>query len=159
MITKVIEKNVFIVAAAGNNFHKPLPEPANCNGVFSIGALDAENQIEVYSALDPRTTLYAPGGGKKLTADANWAVNKLMVATYDLDFLGNERAAALERGVGTSFAAPVVSGFISLWLSHNPTKQPADLVNELPKFLRQVRTLDKCSECIPRGLTANAGVR
>jgi serine protease len=159
LITKVIEKNIFIVAAAGNNFHKPLPEPANCNGVFSIGALDAENQIEVYSALDPRTTLYAPGGGKKLSADANWAVNKLMVATYDLDFLGNERAAALERGVGTSFAAPVVSGFISLWLSHNPAKQPADLVNELPKFLRQVRTLDKCTECTPKGLTANAGIR
>ena len=159
LITKVIEKNVFIVAAAGNNFHKPLPEPANCKGVFSIGALDAENQIEVYSALDPRTTLYAPGGGKKLSTDANWAVNKLMVATYDLDFLGNERAAALERGVGTSFAAPVVSGFISLWLSHNPTKQPGDLINELPKFLRQVRTLDKCTECAPKGLTANAGVR
>lgn len=158
LITKIVEKNVFIVAAAGNNFHKPLPEPANCSGVFSIGALDAENQIEVYSALDPRTTLYAPGGGKKLSADANWAVNKLMVATYELDFLGNERAAALERGVGTSFAAPVVSGFISLWLSHNPTKQPTDLVKELPKFLRQVRPLEKCSECIPKGLTANSGI-
>lgn len=158
LITKVVEKNIFIVAAAGNNFHKPLPEPANCSGVFSIGALDAENQIEVYSALDPRTTLYAPGGGKKLSAEAKWAVNKLMVATYELDFLGNERAAALERGVGTSFAAPVVSGFISLWLSHNPTKQPSDLVKELPKFLRQVRPLEKCSECIPRGLTANSGV-
>lgn len=158
LITKVVEKNVFIVAAAGNNFHKPLPEPANCNGVFSIGSVDAENQIEVYSALDPRTTLYAPGGGKKLSADAHWAVNKLMVATYELDFLGNERAAALERGVGTSFAAPVVSGFISLWLSHNPAKQPSDLIKELPKFLRQVRPLDKCSECVPQGLAANAGI-
>jgi serine protease len=158
LITKVVEKNIFIVAAAGNNFHKPLPEPANCNGVFSIGALDAENQIEVYSALDPRTTLYAPGGGKRLSADAYWAVNKLMVATYDLDFFGNERAAALERGVGTSFAAPVVSGFISLWLSHNPTKQPNDLIKDLPRFLRQVRSLEKCPECTPKGLAATAGI-
>ena len=158
MINRVIEKNVFIVAAAGNNFHKPLPEPANCNGVFSVGALDAENHIEVYSALDPRTSLYAPGGGKRLQADAYWAVNKLMVATYDLDFLGNERSAALERGVGTSFAAPVVAGFISLWLSHNPHKQPSDLAKELPKFLRQVAPLEKCAECAPKGLTANTGI-
>lgn len=158
IINRVIEKNVFIVAAAGNNFHKPLPEPANCNGVFSVGALDAENHIEVYSALDPRTSLYAPGGGKRLQADAYWAVNKLMVATYDLDFLGNERSAALERGVGTSFAAPVVSGFISLWLSHNPNKQPSDLAKELPKFLRQVAPLEKCAECAPKGLTANTGI-
>lgn len=158
LIHRVIEKNVFIVAAAGNNFHKPLPEPANCNGVFSVGALDAENSIEVYSALDPRTTLYAPGGGKKLSVDSYWAVNKLMVATYDLDFLGNERAAALERGVGTSFAAPVVAGFISLWLSHNPDKHQDDLLRELPKFLRQVTAHEKCAECIPKGLAANAGV-
>lgn len=158
LINRVIEKKVFIVAAAGNNFHKPLPEPANCNGVFSVGALDAENNIEVYSALDPRTTLYAPGGGKRLSADADWAVNKLMVATYDLDFLGNERSAALERAVGTSFAAPVVAGFISLWLSHNPNKQPSDLAQELPRFLRQVPALEKCADCIPRGLTAKSGV-
>jgi serine protease len=158
LINQVIEKKVFIVAAAGNNFHKPLPEPANCNGVISVGALDAENHIEVYSALDPRTSLYAPGGGKRLSFNANWAINKLMVATYDLDFLGNERSAALERGVGTSFASPIVAGFISLWLSHNPNKQSSDLYRELPKFLRSVDQLEKCGECLPKGLAANSGV-
>jgi serine protease len=155
LINRVIEKRIFIVAAAGNNFHKPLPEPANCNGVVSVGALDAENQIEIYSALDPRTVVYAPGGGKRLSTDAYWANNKLMVATYDLDFFGNEKAAALERGVGTSFAAPVVAGFISLWLSHYPNKSPADLAQDLPKFLRQVIPHPKCTDCAPKGLTAN----
>lgn len=158
LINRVLEKNIFVVAAAGNNFHKPLPEPANCNGVISVGALDAENNIEVYSALDPRTSIYAPGGGKKLSVDASWSVNKLMVATFDLDFLGNERAAALERAVGTSFASPVVAGFISLWLSHSPNKQPSDLMRELPKFLRQVTPLEKCGECIPKGLVADSKV-
>lgn len=155
LINRVIEKKIFVVAAAGNNFHKPLPEPANCNGVISVGALDAENNIEVYSALDSRTVLYAPGGGKKLSIDAPWAINKLMVATYELDFFGKEKSAALERGVGTSFAAPVVAGFISLWLSHNPTKQPSDLFRELPKFLRQVPNHEKCADCLPKGLAAN----
>lgn len=158
LINRVVEKKIFIIAAAGNNFHKPLPEPANCQGVISVGALDAENRIEVYSALDSRTTLYAPGGGKRLDSNKNWSDNKLMVATYDLDFLGNERAAALQRGVGTSFAAPIVAGFVSLWLSHHPNKQPSDFSQELPKFLRQVEQITKCSECIPKGLAANAGV-
>ncbi len=158
LITRVVEKKVFVIAAAGNNFHKPLPEPANCQGVISVGALDAENKIEVYSALDTRTTLYAPGGGKRLDSNAYWSDNKLMVATYELDFLGNERPAALQRGVGTSFAAPIVAGFVSLWLSHHPNKQPADLSKELPSFLRQVEQITKCTECAPKGLAANAGI-
>jgi serine protease len=158
LINRVVEKKIFVVAAAGNNFLKPLPEPANCSGVISVGALDAENHIEVYSALDTRTTLYAPGGGKRLSTDAYWSINKLMVATYDLDFFGQEKATASERGVGTSFAAPIVSGFISLWLSHNPDKQPSDLQRDLPKFLRQVAPHEKCADCAPKGLTAIAGV-
>jgi serine protease len=158
LVTRLIEKRIFIVAAAGNNFHKPLPEPANCKGVISVGALDAENKIEVYSALDPRTVMYAPGGGKRLSTSAYWSHNKLMVATYELDFLGQERPAALERGVGTSFAAPIVSGFISLWLSHQPNKQPADFWSEMPKFLRTVEPMEKCTECNPKGLAAASGL-
>jgi serine protease len=158
VINRVIEKKIFVVAAAGNNFHKPLPEPANCKGVISVGALDAENKIEVYSALDSRTTLYAPGGGKRLNGGSNWAVNKLKVATFDLDFLGQERASAPFRGVGTSYAAPVVAGFISLWLSHFPDKQTSDFANELPRFLRTVTPIDKCPECSPKGVTAAGGM-
>ena len=65
-IDKALAKGIFIVAAAGNNFQKALAEPANCNGVISVGAVGADNKIERYSALDPRTTLYAPGGGPRL---------------------------------------------------------------------------------------------
>ena len=158
VIHRVIEKKIFVVAAAGNNFHKPLPEPANCKGVISVGALDAENKIEVYSALDTRTTLYAPGGGKRLSGGSNWAVNKLKVATFELDLLGQERASAPFRGVGTSYAAPVVAGFISLWLSHFPDKQTSDFANELPRFLRTVTPIDKCPECSPKGMTAAGGM-
>lgn len=158
VINSVVQKKVFVVAAAGNNFHKSLPEPANCKGVISVGAVDAENKIEVYSALDSRTTLYAPGGGKRLSSSADWSINKLKVATYDLDFTGKERAAALYRGVGTSYAAPVVSGFISLWLSYNPDKLAADFAKEMPKFLRSVEPNEKCPDCTPKSVTAGAGI-
>ena len=152
LIDRLIQDHKFIVAAAGNNFHKPLQEPANCPGVISVGALNAENRIEIYSALDPRTFVYAPGGGASLPVNAAWAVNKLKVATYELDFLGNERATTRFSGVGTSYAAPVVAGFISLWLSHHPDKTFADFLREKPQFVRQVEPLEQCTQCIPLGL-------
>jgi serine protease len=158
LVDKLVERGVFLVAAAGNNFHKPLPEPANCKGVISVGSVDAENRIEVYSALDPRTILYAPGGGRDLRNQQPWSENKLRVATYDLDILGRERPNTLNRGVGTSFAAPVVAGFVSLWLSHHPQKTPAQLFTELPRFLQDVVPNPKCPSCIPKGLISQDAV-
>jgi serine protease len=155
LVNQLVDKGVFVVAAAGNNFHKPLPEPANCKGVLSVGSVDAENRIEVYSALDPRTVLYAPGGGRDLRNGQAWEQNKLRVATYDLDVLGRERPNALDRGVGTSFAAPVVSGFLSLWLSHHPNKTPSQFMRELPQFLQSVTPMPKCPDCQPKGLLSS----
>ncbi len=152
LIDRLVQAQKFIVAAAGNNFHKPLHEPANCTGVISVGALNAENRIEVYSALDPRTSVYAPGGGASLPVNAAWSVNKLKVATYELDFLGHERATSRFSGVGTSYSAPVVAGFISLWLSHHPEKSYVDFLLEKPKFVRQVVPIEQCAECVPMGL-------
>lgn len=158
LVDRLVDNGVFLVAAAGNNFHKPLPEPANCKGVISVGAVNAENLIEVYSALDPRTVIYAPGGGRDLQNGQPWEHNKLRVATYDLDIFGRERPNTLDRGVGTSFAAPVVSGFVSLWLSHQPTKTPRQLFSELPQFLQSVEPINKCPDCRPMGLISSESV-
>lgn len=155
-VDRIIAKNVFIVAAAGNNFQKPLAEPANCKGVISVGAVSAENQIEKYSALDPRTTIYSPGGGQRLDSDAFWAINKIRVATFSIEATGSEKASVQDKGVGTSFAAPVVAGFISLWLSHYAQKTPADWAIEKAQFVRKVATLEKCQTCAPEGLVASS---
>lgn len=153
LITHVVEdKKIFVVAAAGNNFRKPLPEPGNCKGVISVGALDAQNQIEVYSALDPRTIIYAPGGGKRLPSAESWNVNKLKVATYEVDFKGAEQQANVYSAVGTSYAAPLVAGFVSLWLSHNPNKQPSDFWTEMPSFVRDIESISDCPSCTGKGL-------
>ncbi len=152
LIDRLVRNQKFVVAAAGNNFHKSLHEPANCNGVISVGALSAENRIEVYTAMDPRTLIYAPGGGGALLSHAAWAENKMMVATYTLDFFGNERPTSSYSGVGTSYAAPVVSGFISLWLSHHPDKNLADFTTDMARFVRPVEPIKPCAECVPYGL-------
>ena len=154
LISRVTEKNIFVVAAAGNNFHKSLQEPANCKGVISVGALDANNQIAPYSALDPRTVVYAPGGGPALSGHGEWSVNKLKVASYEPNFFGQDRPSSQHRGVGTSYAAPIVAGFISLWLSHHPSKTQADFLNEIHQFSRQVEPVAACASCVPRGLAS-----
>lgn len=154
-IDAVRHNGVFVVAAAGNNFQKPLAEPANCAGVISVGALSAENKIENYSALDYRTTIYTAGGGPALRVSQPWAANKLKVATAEPITLGGERLFVADKGIGTSFAAPVVSGFLSLWLSFNPNLKPQDWEAHIDSFVRQVPRLEKCVDCNPRGLVAS----
>ena len=153
VLNRIAEKNIFVVAAVGNTFGKKLAEPANCDGVISVGAVDSENNIANYSALDARTLVYAPGGGQRLSGDAPWDVNKLKVGTYDLDIKGDETPAASWRGVGTSYAAPLVSGFVSLLLSWHPQLTPTDFVQQLPLFSRPVKPSEQCPDCAPRSLT------
>lgn len=152
VLDRMAKKNIFVVAAVGNTFGRKLAEPANCRGVISVGAIDAENNIEKYSALDPRTTIYAPGGGKPMSVDAPWRVNKLKVATFDVDYKGDEQPASMFSGVGTSYASPLVAGFISLLLSQQPELTPNDFLRQLPKHSRVVNLPSGCLECFPRGL-------
>ncbi len=159
LIQRVVDKSIFVVSAAGNNFQKALQEPSNCKGVISVGALDAHNRIAPYSALDPRTVVYAPGGGPPLTGKEDWSVNKLKVASYETNFIGQDRPSHSYRGVGTSYAAPIVAGFISLWLSHHPAKNTADFLAEMDRFSRLVEPVAACAQCVPRGLAGGHDLR
>lgn len=152
LIDRLTKKNIFLVAAVGNTFGQKLAEPANCDGVISVGAIDAENNIEGYSALDTRTVIYAPGGGKDLIGNTPWHDNKLRVATFNTNFKGEEIHTGAARGIGTSYAAPLVSGFLSLLLSERNDMSPAEFLRELPKFSRTVNPTDKCIDCKPKGL-------
>jgi len=153
LLDRLAKKNIFVVSAVGNTFGKKLAEPANCEGVISVGAVDAENNIETYSALDSRTVIYAPGGGKNLSGSAPWHNNTLKIASFDVNRKGDETHLGADRGVGTSYAAPLVSGFLSLLLSQRPEMSPAEFMSELPKFSRAVNPTDKCLDCTPKGLT------
>lgn len=151
-VNEAIRAGSFVVVAAGNNFHRPLTEPANCDGVISVGAVSADNNIERYSALDPRTTIYTTGGGPALRVNRPWSDNKLRVASIEVTASGQENMVVADKGVGTSFAAPLVSGFLSLWLSHRPNLKPADWEAYIDRFVRNVNPLDKCIDCNPMGL-------
>lgn len=151
-VDAALKQGAFVVAAAGNNFQRALVEPANCEGVISVGALSADNRIENYSALDPRTTIYTVGGGPALRVNTPWAENKLRVATIELSALGAEQLVVADKAIGTSFAAPLVSGFLSLWISHRPNLKPSDWSSYVDQFARSVPKLAKCPDCTPQGL-------
>lgn len=120
LVNRLLDKQVFIVAAVGNTYGQKLAEPANCEGVISVGAVDPDNRVENYSALDARTVIYAPG--------------------------------RTPRAMGTSYAAPLVSGFIALLLTQQPSLRPTDFQALLPRYSREVQPVAKCPECSPRGL-------
>jgi serine protease len=155
LFDRILQKNIFVVAAAGNTYGRSLLEPANCHGVISVGAVNSENKVADYSALDPRITIYAPGGGV-LTSDSNlWGFNKLRVATFSLDKNGKKLPSATYKGVGTSYATPLVAGYISLLLSKTPELTPVEFIEHLKKFSRPVEIPRSCLDCRPRSLDAS----
>ena len=147
LVNHLVSRGIFIVAAGGNTFGKRLQEPANCQGVISVGAVNALLTPESYTALDERTSLYAPGGGPKLNRHESWALNRLRVAT---EVTTRQKPATLkgeDRGVGSSFAAPIVSGFLALLKSIRPEFGPNDFGMRIDEFTQQVEVDLKNGEC------------
>lgn len=153
MLDSISSKGIFVVAAAGNRFGKALLEPANCKGVISVGAIDFNNKISNYSALDPRTSIYAPGGEINSQGVLFSKDRKLKVASFEVNSENTEIPISVNKGVGTSYSSSLVSGFISLLLSWSPKLTPEELLNSLELLSREVEKPSKCPECNPRGLT------
>lgn len=147
LVNRILDKGIFVVAAGGNTFGKRLQEPANCDGVISVGAVNALLEPEAYSAVDGRTSVYAPGGGPKLNRPETWSLNRLRVATEVIPRNAPPKLKGEDRGVGSSFAAPVVSGFLALLKSIRPNFGPLDFANNLNDFTRQVEVDLKNAQC------------
>jgi hypothetical protein len=58
----------------------------------------------------------------------------------------------MRKNKGTSFAAPVVTSYLTLWLSANPQKTLADFVEEIERITVQLPPLAECPRCTPRML-------
>lgn len=147
LVNQILDSGIFVVAAGGNSFGKRLQEPANCEGVISVGAVNALAEVEAYSALDERTTLYAPGGGPRLIRPESWSINRLRVATEVMPRNAPPRLKGEDRGVGSSFAAPVVSGFLALLKSVKPNFTPNDFADNIDDFTQRVEADLKAGEC------------
>jgi subtilisin family serine protease len=120
-VNTALAQGAVVVASAGNasedasNF-----SPANCSGVITVGASTRQGDITSYSNFGRRIDLSAPGGDGQL---ADWILST-----------GNDGANApgnpdYELAVGTSFAAPYVSGTASLMIARNANLTPGRILD------------------------------
>ena len=113
---------IAVIFAAGNEGPSPgsCSSPANYAGSFSVGAVNANLQIALYSSRGPSPchndifpNLVAPGTN---------------IATTDLSFGGANNYASVN---GTSYAAPHAAGALALLLSAFPQATIEDLQSAL----------------------------
>ncbi|WP_163994755.1 S8 family serine peptidase [Pyxidicoccus caerfyrddinensis] len=138
-VTYAVQKNVVVVAAAGNNTADTANvTPASCTGVIAVAASGRDGQLAPYSNRGERVDVTAPGGGPAFYGDgigcpvdgttysgtdgavSTWAAYKagttLLPGDYCYRYLS-----------GTSMASPHVAGLAALILSQRPSMTPAQV--------------------------------
>ena len=111
-----------IVAAAGNEAADVATDtPANCPGVISVASTTSRGNLARYSNFGAGITLSAPGG----TFSRAFGVG-IIIALSNIGHDDARRTIRSRTSGGTSFAAPMVSGTISLMLAVAPalTREP-----------------------------------
>jgi serine protease len=151
-ITAAITAGILVVAAAGNE-GGAIDAPANCTGVLSVVGLRETGTKVPFSNLSgsggPAATIAAPGGNCvntvagepclydiETTSDAGSQTPSPTPGFYTYSQLtqsylnsgGNPSNAA---NVGTSFAAPMVSGIAALMLALNPALTPDQTITRM----------------------------
>ena len=115
-------KNVIVVAAAGNDGNYGIKYPAAYNNVIAVGALDKNGQRASFSNYGPELDFVAPG------------VDILSTVPY------NNQYAKLQ---GTSMATPHITGAVALILSINPNLNFNDVYNILKSSSIQIGQLPR----------------
>ncbi|WP_455675412.1 S8 family peptidase [Pradoshia sp.] len=101
-VEKARKAGIVMVASAGNEGADFPLYPASYAGVISVGAVDKNKTLTEYSSYGVSTDLVAPG-------------DNIYAPTYSL-----EKKSTFETLSGTSMAAPMVTGTVSLLLSKYP---------------------------------------
>lgn len=118
LITRLVEKNVVMVASAGNE-NGQITDPAVCNGVIRVGATTHDGLKSGFSNYGTNATIYAPGGNSNATEGIQVASNT-----------GTENPSntfIVSSDIGTSFSSPIVAGVVANMLAANPGLTPAQV--------------------------------
>jgi len=121
IIRKAYEKNIVLVAAAGNDkVEDSVNYPARYDEVISVGAVDENDQVAEFCSKGHKVDVYAPG--------------VYITSTY----LNNSYACMS----GTSFATPFVAGIISLAISLRRKNKKAVIVQEIIDLIKKIPLKD-----------------
>ncbi|MEF7566048.1 S8 family peptidase [Bacillus infantis] len=108
-VNKALEKNVTVVAAAGNTGDDTLSYPAAYEGVISVGSVNSKKNLSDFSTFGPSVDVVAPG-------------DEVYSTLYDY-----EKKSTFTKMSGTSMASPMVAGTVSLLLSKYPDLTPSQV--------------------------------
>ncbi len=132
-IDEITARGVVVVVSAGNDGSE-VDRPANCRGVVSVTGIRHVGTKVGFANLGPDVSIAAPGGNCV-------NVGPGQPCLYSLDTTTNlGLTTPAENGytdqinrfnVGTSFAAPIVSGIAALMLAVNERLTPAKLLQRL----------------------------
>jgi serine protease len=136
-VDDALAQGTVIVVAAGNESDDANDyAPGNCSGVINVGALSRSGDRAGYSNWGRRIDVSAPGGD--VDDDGQILSTHYTGATVP-------GAPDYERGIGTSFAAPLVSGTLSLMLARNPNLTPGQALSILQGTARDFPVGSPCS--------------
>jgi len=129
-ITTLTGMGVLIVASAGNA-SGPVDAPGNCVGLLAVAGLRNIGTKVGYSSFGPEVGVAAPAGNcvnpsgpclRSIDTTTNTGLTVPADSTYT-----NE----LNPNLGTSFAAPIVTGMAALMRAVNANLMPAQLIARL----------------------------
>lgn len=134
---------VIVVAAAGNS-SGAVESPADCTGVIAVTAHANDGENASYANVGPEVAISAPGGGcgtSRLSVSGGVATCASPAGMSYIATLSNSGAAgptaySVVGSQGTSFAAPIVSGVVSMMLAQNPALTPALVTSVLKATAR-----------------------
>ena len=97
------DKDVLLIAAAGNRYPEPVTFPAAYPEVVAVAATDYRDEWAPYSAVGSEVEIAAPGGTSSLPLASTWPVDLPCTST-----VGGVRGYCTKYG--TSFSTGLVSG-------------------------------------------------
>ena len=125
-----------VVASAGNDSRK-VNKPANCPGVISVAGLRHAGTKNGFSSLGPEVSIAAPAGNcVNLGGECLYPILSTSNTGTTTPSCPTHTTGGSDAAVGTSFAAPLVSGTAALMLAANPALTPAQVLSLLKSNAR-----------------------
>lgn len=153
-VNDLAARGVVVVAAAGNNAGAP-EAPADCSGVVAVTAHANDGDNASYASVGRQITLSAPGGGcgnSSVQPDGTCRGPVSLIRTLSNTGTTSLGDYTITNSAGTSFAAPMVSGVVSLMLAARSELTTPQVINALASTARPHPSGTYCTQASNPGV-------